>query len=160
MNAREMTMKRRTIAKAFTIAAVTALVVVVAPTASADDKGCSNATLKGTFAHKGTGFITGPGGGPLAHVGTITFDGHGGLTGAGILSLNGNIVPETDTGTYIVNPDCTGTFTSQLSPIGITGHVFFVIDESGNEFQLIGTDPGTVIAGVARRQFPAGHSEQ
>ena len=41
MNAKEMIMKRSTIAKTFTIAAVTALALGMAPTAKADDKGCS-----------------------------------------------------------------------------------------------------------------------
>ena len=53
-------MNRSTIAKAFTIAAVTAVALGLAPTANAHDKGCSNATLKGTFAEKGTGVITNP----------------------------------------------------------------------------------------------------
>jgi hypothetical protein len=157
MNAKEMIMKRSTIAKAFTIAAVTALALGVVPTANAHDKGCSNTTLKGTFGHKSTGFITAPAAlaGPLAHVSTISFDGNGAFTATGIVSQNGNIIdPVTETGTYTVNPDCTGTYTSELSPLGITAHVFFVIDDSGNEFQLIETDPGTVLTGVTRRQFP------
>jgi hypothetical protein len=157
MNAKEMIMKHSTIAKTFTIAAVTALALGIAPTAKADDKGCSNATLKGTFAHTSTGFITAPAAlaGPLAHVARDTFDGHGAFTATGIVSQNGNIVPVTETGTYTVNPDCTGTYTSQLST-GITAHVFFVIDDSGNEFHIIETDPGTVLTGVTRRQFPIG----
>ena len=60
MNAKEMIMKRSTIAKTFAIAAVTALALGIAPTAKADNKGCSNATLKGTFAHTATGFVTAP----------------------------------------------------------------------------------------------------
>ena len=52
MNAKEKIMNRSNIAKTFTIAAVTALALCVAPTAHADDKGCSNATLKGTFVQK------------------------------------------------------------------------------------------------------------
>jgi hypothetical protein len=150
-------MKRSIIARTFTIAALNALALGIAPTANAHEKGCSNATLTGTFAHKSTGFITAPAAlaGPLAHVSTITFNGKGAFTATGIVSQNGNIIdPVTETGTYTVNPDCTGTYTSQLSPLGITAHVFFVIDDSGNEFQLIETDPGTVLTGVSRRQFP------
>ena len=48
-------MKRSTIAKTFTIAAVTALAMAIAPTASAADKGCSNASIRGTFAFRATG---------------------------------------------------------------------------------------------------------
>jgi hypothetical protein len=156
MNPKEMTMERRTIAKAFTIAAVTAFALGVAPAANADDKGCSNITLKGTFAHNSTGFITAPPAlaGPLAHVAAQTFDGKGGFTSDGWVSQNGNIVHVTETGTYTVNPDCTGTYTSQLSPVGITANVFFVIADGGNEIHIIETDPGTVLTAVARRQFP------
>ena len=113
MNAKEMIMKRSTIAKTFAIAAVTALALGIAPTAKADDKGCSNATLKGTFAHTASGFVMAPPAmaGPVAGAGTDTFDGNGGITTTAIVSLNGNIVPVTATGTYTVNPDCTGTYT-------------------------------------------------
>jgi hypothetical protein len=97
--------------------------------------------------------------GPLAHVAIDNFDGNGGFTSTGVVSQNGNIVTVTETGTYTVNPDCTGTYTSQLSPQGMTAHVFFVIDDSENEFQLIETDPGTVLTGVSQRQFSVGDSK-
>jgi hypothetical protein len=153
-----MIMKRSTIAKAFTLAA---LALGVAAAANAGNKGCSLATLKGTFADKETGFITAPPelAGPIAGVNIETFDGKGVLTGTGIVSLNGNIVPGTFTGTYTVNPDCTGTYTVQNS-LGLTVHAFFVIDDGGNEFQDVITDPGTVITCIARRQFPVGDSER
>ena len=144
------------IARTFTMAAVTALALAISPTAIADDKGCSNATLRGTFAYTSTGFITAPPAfaGPFAEAGTQVFDGRGGTTAAVTLSQNGNILPVSITGTYTVNPDCTGTFTLQVSPIDVTVHVFFVIDDSGNGFQAIETDPGLVITRVGRRLFP------
>ena len=98
--------------------------------------------------------------GPFAGVNTETFDGNSTVTGTGIGSLNGNIVPVTQEGTYTVNPDCTGTYTIQISPLGLTAHGFFVIDDGGNELQIVITDPGTVITCIARRQFPVGDSEQ
>ena len=39
-------MKRSTVAKTFTMAALTALALGIAPTAQAQDKGCSNYTLR------------------------------------------------------------------------------------------------------------------
>ncbi len=51
--------------------------------------------------------------GPFAAVGTDTFDGNGNIMGAASLDLNGNIVSATETGTYKVNSDCTGTYTVQ-----------------------------------------------
>lgn len=161
MIAKEMTMKRNTIAKAFTIAAVTALALGLASTANAGNKGCSLATLKGTFADKDTGFITAPPevAGPFAGVALETFDGDGALTGTGHLSLNGTPSQGTFTGTYTVNPDCTGTYTVQNS-LGLTVHAFFVIDDGGNELQIVISDPGTVITCIARRQFPLHDSEE
>ena len=67
---------------------LTALALASGPTAKADNKGCSNATLKGTYAQTGTGVITAPPdqAGPFANVGTLVFDGNGGLTGALVVS--------------------------------------------------------------------------
>ena len=155
-------MKHSTIAKTFAIAAVAALALGIAPAAKAADKGCSNASLNSTFAYTSTGFIAAPPevAGPFVEAGTQTFDGKGATTATATLSQNGNILPVSITGTYTVNPDCTGTFTLQVSPIGVTVHVFFVIDNSGNEFQAIETDPGLVITHTFRRQFPADDPRQ
>jgi hypothetical protein len=155
MNAKEMIMKC-SIASTFTMVAVTALALAISPTAKADDKGCTNATVQGTFAYTSTGYITAPPAiaGPFAETGTQAFDGKGGTTAAVTLSQNGNIIPVTVTGTYTVNPDCTGTMTLQVSPIDVTVHVFFVIDDAGNGFQAIETDPGIVITRIGRRLYP------
>jgi hypothetical protein len=146
---------KRSFAKTLTVTAITALALGIASTAYADDEGCSNASLRGTFAYTSTGSIASPPeiAGPFAEVGTQTFDGTGATTAAVTLSQNGNILPVTVTGTYTVNPDCTGTMTLQVSPIAVTVHVFFVIDDSLNGFQAIETDPGLVITRIGRRLF-------
>jgi hypothetical protein len=156
MNAMETIMKRSIITKTLVIAAVTVLALGVAPKAKADDKGCSNVIVQGTFAYTGTGFIAAPSpaAGPFVEVGTQTFDGRGGTTYAATLSANGNIVQVTATGTYTVNPDCTGTMTLQVLPRNATVHIFFVIADGGSEIQAIETDPGLIITRVARRLFP------
>ncbi len=145
-------MKRSTIAKNFAIAAVTALALGVAPMAKADNKGCSNASLKGTFAHFASGFEIAPPSiaGPLVGAGTDTFDGKGNATATAMLSINGTIVPVTGTGTYTVNPDCTGIYKIPGSTL------FFVIADSGNEIHAICIDPGVVLSHTFRRQYPAG----
>src|SRR5215472_2267267 len=106
-----MIMKRTAIAKPLAITVATALALGIAPKAKADGIGCSNATLKGTFAFTSTGFITAPPSiaGPVAEVGTQTFDGKGNTTATATLSSNGTIFQLTITGTYTVKPDCTGT---------------------------------------------------
>jgi hypothetical protein len=161
MNKKGITMKRSTIAKTFAIATVTALALSIAPSAKADNKGCSTATLQGTFADRDSGWIfPGPNAAPLqfAGVGVDTFDGNGNMTTSGTASVAGMVAPSTGKGTYTVNPDCTGTYT--VSSPGLTVHAFFVIDDSGNELQIVITDPGTVILCVARRQFPVGDWRQ
>jgi hypothetical protein len=154
-------MKRSAITKFFAIAVATMVFLVVAPTGNAQGRTCSNLTLKGTFADNDTGFLTAPPAmaGPFAGVNRETFDGNGTMTGAGTVSLNGNIVPQTFKGTYTVNPDCTGTYTIQNS-LGLTIHGFFVIADSGNELRVVIADPGTVITCIARRLFPIGSWEQ
>ena len=125
------------------------------------NKGCSNASLKGTFAYKGIGTIVSPAevAGPIANVIALTFDGANGITGAGALSQNGAILPMTVTGTYSTNADCTGTYTLQYS-LGFSSTFLFVMDDSGAELQIICMDSGVVLAGVARRQFPVGDWRQ
>ncbi len=148
----------------FLVAAVTALALGISPTADAADKGCSNASLRGTFAYTSTGFITAASAGPvgpLAEVGTQTFDGNGKTTATATLTANGTIFQLTITGTYTVNPDCTGTFSLQAtfppaSGIGtVPVDVFFVLDNTNTEFQAMETDPGLVITRIGRLQFPA-----
>ena len=152
MNTKEMIMKRFTIEKIFAIAAVAALALGIAPAAKADNKGCSNAMLKGTFVHTASGFETAPPpiAGPFVGVGRDTFDGNGGVVTTAMLSLNGTIAPVTAQGTYKVNSDCTGTYTIP----GTT--IFIVIGDNGNEIHGICIDPGVVLSHTFRRQFPVG----
>ncbi|MBV9507334.1 MAG: hypothetical protein JO323_20255 [Acidobacteriia bacterium] len=155
MNTKQTMMKRS--AKALTVAAVAALALSIAPAAHAADKGCSNASLHGTFAYTSTGSITAPPeiAGPFAEIGSQTFDGAAGTTTAtATLSQNGNILPITVTGTYTVNADCTGTMTLQVAPIGVTVDVYFVIDDNLDGFQAIETDAGLVITRVGRKLYP------
>ena len=157
MNAKEKIMKLSTIANTFAIAATVTLALGMAPLAKADNKGCSNGTLKGTFAYTATGFIVAAPApvGPYAEAGTQTFDGKGGITAAGMVSANGNVAPAPNTGTYTLNPDCTGTFTLQIAP-GIASHFYFVLAASGDVFQALCLDPVAVITRIGRRQYPAG----
>ncbi len=148
-------MKR--IGMTFMVAAVL-LALGISPVRGAD-KGCHASSLIGTFAYTGTGSITSPPeiAGAVAEVGTQTFDGTGSTMGTAILSSNGSISPITFTGTYIVNPDCTGTITLQVSIPGVPAfplHVYFVMDNTLTEFQAIETDDGLVVTRLARKQFP------
>ena len=145
--------------KTFALAAFAALAVSVAPAAKADNKGCSVASLRGAFADKDTGFIIpGPNAAPVpfAGVNLIVFDGRGNMTATGFGSVGGSTGSQTETGTYTVNPDCTGTYTVTVNPGAFTVHAYFVIGDGMSELQIIVTDPGNIITCVARRQFPVG----
>jgi hypothetical protein len=149
-------------AKSWTLKAFAVLALGMAPAAMADSKGCSNATIKGTFAETDSGFITAPPtmAGPFAGVLTVTYDGNGNMTTSGMGSINGNIIASSSKGTYTVNSDCTGTYTVTIQPLGITAHAYFVIADSGNEIRIVVTDPGLAVTCIARRQFPAGDWRQ
>jgi len=151
-------MNIRSIAKTFTLAAVTALALGIAPTANASDKGCTNASLQGTFAYTSTGSIASPPeiAGPIAEVGTQVFDGKGGTTATATISSNGSMTQLAITGTYTLNGDCTGTMALQVSPFNITVHVLFVMDTTLNGFQAMETDDGLIITRVGRSQFGVG----
>jgi hypothetical protein len=155
MNAKDMIMTRSTIAKTFTIAAVTALALSVAPTAKADDKGCSNFSISGTFAFTTTGFVVAapaPVGPAFGQVSMQTFDGRGGTTNVGMSNTNGKVGQANNTGTYTVNPDCTGTFTLTTAQGPATW--YFVIADNGNEIRALCVDPYVVLTKIGRKLYP------
>ena len=158
---------KRTIAPA-TLVIVFAIVFVlgIAPRAQAgENKGCSNATLRGTFGYTATGTLLpaaapAPFVGPFGEVGRQTFDGNGNTAATATINANGNIINATIQGTYTVNPDCTGSMTRDVSPLGITAHDDFVIDDDGVELRSIATDPGAIETYVYRKQFPGSRRER
>ena len=90
----------------------------------------------------------------MGGVGVATYDGAGNFTQTDNVSING--FPATlnrpGSGTYSVNPDCTGT--STLNTGGLVLHNTFVI--VGKLSYSVQTDPGAVITGVSR---PTGAGE-
>jgi hypothetical protein len=153
-----MTMKH---IKATSIAIAAALGLIVVQGARAAEKGCSNASLNGTFGYTATGVLTAPPSlaGPFATVGAQTFDGDGNTTATAWTSQNGSIVQVTIKGTYSVNPDCTGTMTLQVNvlnpPMAIPPTPYFFVLENGEtEFQALSLGPGQVVTVIAKLQFP------
>ena len=120
--------------------------------AVADDKGCSDASLKGDYAYAVNGTaVTTPPAGPIAILGKITLDGKGAFSG----SVNGSIAGAfvlTDapvTGTYSVASDCTGTLTTNYP--AITVHFSLVLIEGakgGMTAELVGIDVGGAVTGT------------
>jgi len=158
VNVKETTMTRSTIVRTLAIGAVAAFALGLAPMAKAERKECSVATLEGSYVRKDTGFVMAAPAtaGPLASVVLVTFNSNGAFTWAGFASLNGNVSESRGTGTYTVNSDCTGTYTS-LSSTGRTGAAFFVIADNGNEIHILPTNAGASITCIARKVFPVGN---
>jgi hypothetical protein len=121
---------------------------------------CSNRTLQGSFGYTSVGNLLETGGfpppvvGPFAEVGRQTFNGRGKTDGAATLSANGNILMVTFKGTYKVKPDCTGSMTFLVDPLGppaVTAD--FVIDDDGAEIRVIITGTGVVESRIYKKQF-------
>ena len=152
-------MRRNIAPTALVIVFATVFVPGIVPRAQAsEDKGCSKATLQGGFGYNSTGtllpsYVPPPFAGPFAEVGRQTFDGKGDTEAIATLSANGNIIRITAVGTYTVNPDCSGSMTLSVSPLGITSTTYFVIDDDGLEIRTIATDSGLVETRVYRKQF-------
>ena len=157
-------MKRTFAPTTLVIAFATVFALGIMPRAQADEhRGCSNANLQGSFGFTSTGTLLAlppPSAGPFAEIGRQTFDGRGDNTeGTATLSANGNINHVTFDGTYVVNPDCTGSMTLFVLPLGRTITLDFVIDDDGVEIRTIATDPGAIETRVYKRQFPGRHQE-
>jgi hypothetical protein len=118
---------------------------------------CSNRTLHGAYGCSVQGVLLNiPGLPPEAtFVGvlTYTFDGKGNLTGTEHVVVNGSPFNPgflANSGTYSVNPDCTGTET-----ISFRGHADihaqFALAQSGNKLHYVNVDPGISLSGEAER---------
>ena len=151
-------MRRRAILTAVAVAAVLAIVTEwpsesvpgIWTTVKARQQGCSNASLKGTYAYLRTG-TNAVLGGPIAIIGTAAYDGQGNFTGGRqAASRNGEIEDWTDVpsgSTYTIDPDCTGS----AFDVNGTKTANLVITDNGNGFLLISTLAGRTITATGRR---------
>ena len=117
------------------------------------DMGCSNATLQGTylFAYSDFQIVDGQQV-PFVFAGQDRINGDGTLTGVNSFSVNGAISKNvTDTGTYTINPDCTGTSTTVDDRTGETVHFDLFIGCDGDAVSFVQTDPGFVAASIEQR---------
>jgi len=121
---------------------------------------CSNSTIQGTYAFTIHGQILNPDGSTLLVDGLAktTFDGKGNLTQLDAVAINGNMAPgwASNTGTYSVNSDCTGTFTvtnGSQAPV----HLQMIIAQSGNTIRDVVTDSGIATTAEAERVHVVKH---
>jgi len=153
-------MKRNVVPTTFVIVVATVFVPgMLSRTQAGERRVCSEASLQGSFGFLSTGNLNAlpaPLAGPFVEVGRQTFDGRGNTDGTATASANGNLRHFTLQGTYVVNPDCTGSMTLLVSPLGATVPLDFVINDNGGEFLAITTGgiTGNTESRVYRKQFP------
>jgi len=157
-------MKRTIAPTTLVIIFATVFVLGILPRAQAGEhRECSNASLQGSFGFSATGTLLAlppPFAGPFAEIGRQTFDGNGNTDATATLSANGNIVKGvTVQGTYVVNPDCTGSMTIYILPFGTTADLDFVIDDDGEELRAVVTEAGAIESRVYKKQFPRGRKD-
>jgi len=128
--------------------------LVASSTLTAHANACSNSTIQGTYAFTIHGQAFLPDGSTLTIDGLArtTFDGKGNLTQLDAVAVNGNVAPgwASNTGTYSVNPDCTGTFTvtnGSQPPV----HLQMIVAQSGNTIHDMVIDPGFATTAEADR---------
>src|SRR5262245_50990639 len=124
-------MKRTIVPTTFVIVFATVFVLgILSRTQAREHRVCSEASLRGSFGFLSTGNLNAlpaPFAGPFVEVGRQTFDGRGNTDGTATASPNGVVRQLTFEGTYVVNPDCTGSMTLFVSPLNATVPLDFVI---------------------------------
>jgi hypothetical protein len=147
---------RRSLFLAPTMGAVLGLATLLAPAGSAPKamaaEGCGQRSLHGAYGYAFQGQVIPPGTTEFdtAIAGRIVFDAHGGLSGYEWDSTNGFQETLTFTGSYSIQPDCTGT-AALVNSNGRTDHIALGLVEGGQEFNFTVTDPGVVITGRPSR---------
>jgi hypothetical protein len=103
-------------------------------------KGCSNRTLTGDYGIQIEGNRTDVNNAPLRTLSLTRFYGDGTLTGIDHVVFNGQPPEEewrASTGTYSVNPDCTGSASIDVAPgFPPLGYHFIVVNQ-GRRFILV-----------------------
>lgn len=158
-------MKLNSICKIVEAISVAALFVLLIPAARAQDEGgCSNGSVAGKWGFTTNGTVVGIG--PRDSLGIFTLDGAGKLVnGKATASLNGSMTDETFSGTYSVNPDCTGKLAIEIFDLSgnklLSATLNVVFDDNVRELRAIftsavlpnGAPLGTVITVQAKRVF-------
>jgi len=139
------------------------LIVSMSAAAFAKDKDeCSLVRAAGKWSLTDQGTVIGIG--PRVAVGVFKLDDSGNLTdGVAASSLNGSVASETFSGTYTVNPDCSGTFDVKIysgSTVLFEVTAFTAFDNDMREMRAVftsvvapdGTSLQSVISVDARKQ--------
>lgn len=119
---------------------------------------CSNLLLQGSYAFTITGqILAGPQMGPVTGVAMTSYDGQGNLTQVDHVLHNGTppaVSWRPGTGTYTVNPDCTGSAVINFTDGSPSLMLSFVLSNLGKEIRIVVNNAQTNITsmGVSIRQ--------
>jgi hypothetical protein len=118
------------------------------------DKPCSLRSLNGAYGYYRTGITPA---GPLAAVGLIIYDGRGSFTDRQTIRRNGVTTRDLfadppDTGTYQIDPDCTGRAYQQDGTL----FVHLVVTDNGKEVIITSLTTGNTVYGMLKK---IGHDE-
>jgi len=122
---------------------------------------CTDATIRGTYGiqMQGTGPVPPPVGGTQTLIGVVrrTYDGRGNFTQIDNIhgSVTGWVPDRQGSGTYQVNPDCTGSTQFQPAPGAPVIEERIVLVDGGSELYSVTVSPlPTMVSTVAKRIDP------
>lgn len=141
--------------------------------AATDNDGCSSATLRGDYAFTVSGETVDSMGITFIHgVAMTNFDGAGNLTQVDFVTRNGALLPgptdpttgfrTSQTGTYKVNPDCTGSAEIHFpAPPGVSSglvvKLMFVLSDHGRAIHTVVS--GHILPGTTELLPDSGRSD-
>src|SRR5260370_33609938 len=132
------------------------LALAASSTLTAHASACSDWTIKGSYSFTLHGQVFPPDGSTLLIDGIAkqTFDGRGNLTQLDAVATNGNMAPgwRPGTGTYSVNPDCTGTQTIVIEGLPDL-HLQIIVAQGGNTIPQVVVAPGLATTAEAEGVF-------
>ena len=156
LNAVSLSSRLQVFRRALPVAGVVGLLAALASSpwgAAAQDngrgRGCSERTLHGDYGLVGAGVRgLGPGASEsFATISMVTYDGRGGFSAVGV--SHGQVTGVREglpvTGTYYVNPDCTGGQTTNIPGVPPLEDRFVIVD-NGREVRTVVVAPLTTIA--------------
>jgi hypothetical protein len=139
-----------------------ALALIVSSPLISHASTCSDSSLRGSYAFTIHGSIIPTDGSTLLVDGLAkqTFDGNGNFTQVDAVAVGGNLPPgwRPGSGTYSLNPDCTGSQTIVI-PGNSDVHLQLIVAQSGNTIHQVVIDPGVAATAEGERVRAPKHSD-
>ena len=129
---------------------------------SAQPSACDNSTIRGSYAFTIHGTIFLPNGATILIDGIALqfFDGKGNFKQVDAVADNGVLMPgwRPGSGSYSVNPDCTGTQTLSVPGMGDL-HLQMIVAQGGNTIHQVVIDPGIATTAKGERVRAPQHND-